>query len=175
MQPKEITFTRETVLNSPSMKEPTFEQAVDKVANYIREVPDAEYEIAIGTDSMTYDKTKFVMAITVHRIGKGGIFFWKNFYEEKFKKYQLFDKIYTETDISLNASKTFLELLKEKGIDIDETEIKIRFTVHVDVGNYGKTRDYIQTLVGMVHSYGYDCEIKPSSYAASSIANKLSK
>ena len=126
---QEIIFTPDTLLNSVTDKTISFSDAVHKVFNYISEVPDAEYEIAIGTDSMTHDKTKFVMAITVHRISKGGIFFWKNFYEEKFRKTQLYEKIYTETEISLNAAKLFLELLKKEGIDIETSNIKIHFTV----------------------------------------------
>ena len=164
-----------TEFNSPTHGRVSFIEVADLITEYINKDRDAEYEIAIGTDSMTHEFTKFVIAITVHKISKGGIFFTKTMYHDSYRKNQLFDKLYRETELSLNSSGILLSLMKGNGLDIDRTPIKIRFTVHVDVGNYGKTKDYIKTLVGMVHSYGYDCEFKPNSYAASSIADKISK
>ena len=39
----------------------------------------------------------------------------------------------------------------------------------------GKTRDLIKGLTGWVHAMGYECEVKPDSYSASTIADRLSK
>lgn len=171
---QDFVFSSDTILMSPSKGELTIAEVAAVIVDYIR-AAESEYEIAVGTDSMTYDSTHFALAVTVHRCNTGGIYFYKRMYSEKIEKYQLFEKLYYETDISLQTAKILLEEMKKKGIDIENTKHKIRFTVHVDVGNYGKTKDYIKTLVGMVHSFGYDCEIKPNSYAASSIADKLSK
>ena len=170
----EFTVSEDTMLFSPSRGNLTLSEVAERIVEYIK-AEDKEYEIAVGTDSMTYDKTQFALAITVHRLNTGGIYFYKKFYSEKFEKFQLFEKLYFETDISLQTSRILLDAMAEKGIDIENSQHKVRFIVHVDVGNYGRTKDYIQALVGMVHSYGYDCEIKPNSYAASSIADKLSK
>ena len=167
---QEITFTKDTILSSPSMKEPTFEQAVDRIANYIREVPDAEYEIAIGTDSMTYDKTKFVMAIVLHNVGKGGIYFYKIFHHTRITN--LHDKLYKETQLSLDAA----EMLIEELLDIDENIFdKMKMSIHLDIGENGPTKSLIRELEGWVTAMGYDYAIKPDSYAASTIADLYSK
>ena len=51
------------------------------------------------------------------------------------------------------------------------------FSIHIDAGhsNHGKTKDLIPELVGWIKSCGYDCEVKPDSFVASSIADKISK
>ena len=53
----------------------------------------------------------------------------------------------------------------------------IFFSIHVDAGrsDKGKTKELIPELVGWIKACGYDCEVKPDSYAASSIADKISK
>ena len=38
-----------------------------------------------------------------------------------------------------------------------------------------KTKELIPELVGWIKSCGYDCEVKPDSFVASSIADKISK
>jgi predicted RNase H-related nuclease YkuK (DUF458 family) len=45
----------------------------------------------------------------------------------------------------------------------------------MDIGEHGPTSKYIQELEGWVRATGYDYEIKPNSYAASTIADKYSK
>jgi predicted RNase H-related nuclease YkuK (DUF458 family) len=48
-------------------------------------------------------------------------------------------------------------------------------TIHVDAGNKGPTSRYISEIVGWVRACGFDCRIKPDSYCASSIADRVSK
>ena len=49
--------------------------------------------------------------------------------------------------------------------------------IHVDAGNsdIGKTKELIPELVGWIRACGYDCEVKPDSFVASTIADRLSK
>ena len=49
--------------------------------------------------------------------------------------------------------------------------------IHVDAGNSekGKTRELIPELVGWIRACGYDCSVKPDSFVASTIADRLSK
>ena len=59
----------------------------------------------------------------------------------------------------------------------EELYLNSTFSIHVDAGNsdYGKTKELIPSLVGWIKSCGYDCEVKPDSFAASSVADKISK
>ena len=51
------------------------------------------------------------------------------------------------------------------------------FSIHVDAGMnpHGKTKELIPELVGWIKSLGYDCETKPESWVASSVADRISK
>lgn len=153
----------------------SFREMADKIINWIGTQPDKDYVLAIGTDSQTYDAAKVVLAVTLHRLHNGGIFFVRTMYHEPFRKGQLQYKLHTETEVSLNAADLLLEALLEKNFDITAEDSHVHLTVHIDVGKKGPTRDYIQELEGWVKAMGYDCEIKPKSYAASSIADKYSK
>ena len=130
-------------------------------------------EITIGTDSQNHtSSTKIVSVISIICRGHGGIFFHHSEYVGQIKTVR--EKLETETNKSLEVAQTLILLL--------ETEYKELFdncpiSIHIDAGNaaHGKTRDLIQALTGWVHAMGYECEVKPNSYAASSIADRISK
>lgn len=153
----------------------THDEMVKIVADYISADPTQEYEITVGTDSQNHSQTKMVEVIALHRIGHGGIFFYRVDYVRKIKS--LKEKIVEETSRSLENASGLLDdvqlQLLEEGIDIDD--LNIHFIIHCDIGHEGKTQALIKEIVSWVHSAGYECQIKPDSYAASGIANKISK
>lgn len=126
-----------------------------------------DYQIIVGTDSQKiksgngYD---FVSALVVHRIGGGGIYFWRR---ELFDKtISLKERMYREALMSLEVSEGFVELLRHNGIS------KFNIQIHIDIGRNGETRDLIQELTGMIRSNGYDVKIKPDSFGASKVADR---
>ena len=151
----------------------TLRKAIDRIAEYINEEPEKEYDIAIGTDSMTYSTTQFALAITVHRLHNGGIFFYKRFYHDKIVN--LHHKLREETSISVETAEIIVDELFDRGIDLTDKDGKIHFHIHLDIGNNGPTKELIQELSGWITALGYDFEIKPDSYAASHIADRYSK
>ena len=65
---------------------------------------------------------------------------------------------------------------------LEEGELKVLYencplSIHIDAGNasHGKTKDLITSLVGWVHAMGYECEVKPNAWTASTIADRISK
>lgn len=148
----------------------TLEQVLERIIEFIDEMPEFEYKLSIGTDSMTYKASHFVLAIVLHRVGKGGIYFYKRFDHPGIK--DLRTKLYKETSFSIETADLLLSSL----LDIDEKILdKINFSIHLDIGNNGPTKDLIKELEGWVMAVGYDYEIKPNSYAASFVADKYSK
>lgn len=131
------------------------------------------YEITIGTDSQNHtEMTKIVSVVSIICKGHGGIFFYHSEYRDQIHSVR--DKLETETNISLEIAQSLIRLL--------EQDYRVLFgncpiSIHIDAGNapHGKTRDMIQALTGWVHAMGYDCEVKPDSYAASTIADRISK
>lgn len=143
---------------------------LERIIEFIDEMPEFEYKLSIGTDSMTYKASHFVLAIVLHRVGKGGIYFYKRFDHPGIK--DLRTKLYKETSFSIETADLLLSSL----LDIDEKILdKINFSIHLDIGNNGPTKDLIKELEGWVMAVGYDYEIKPNSYAASFVADKYSK
>lgn len=135
---------------------------------------DSEYDIMVGSDSQNYDYTKAVTAIAMVHRGSGGIFFYE------IRKVALLrdvrSKLYEETQASLEVASRLIGLL-ESDNRYEEMYRSCPISIHVDAGNAdtGKTAPLIPEIVGWVRSLGYGCEVKPDSFVASSIADKISK
>lgn len=142
------------------------EQLRTHVLSYLAQDPDKTYRMVIGTDSQPKNgtATDFVVAFIIHRVGAGGIYFWKRIVEDR--QYVLRQRIYKEAGYSLEAAEEFLSLLKRDGITKYDVEI------HVDIGKFGETREMITEIVGMVRGSGYRVKTKPESYGASKVADR---
>jgi len=169
-----LKITKEDKFRNAHGQVMSFFDIANRIKEWINEEPENDYVIAIGTDSQSYDEAKVVVAITVHRLNSGGIFFIKSLRHDAFGKNQLHEKLYTETQLSLDVTELLIEEFMD--IDFDITEMKnIHLRIHIDVGENGPTKDYIRELEGWVTAMGYESEIKPNSYAASYVADKYSK
>lgn len=143
---------------------------IDDIYNYLHESEKHQYQVIVGTDSQVYlDRTDFVTAIVVRRVGAGGRYFWARQEHTNFKT--LRERIYTETLKSLDVAgvvykNLFESLKKENRLDI------FNFEIHVDVGENGATREMIKEVVGMVRGNGYEVKTKPMSYGAFVVADR---
>lgn len=153
----------------------SYSQMIKIIANYISQSPRSEYEITVGTDSQTHSRCRIVEVICVHRVGDGGIFFYYVEYVNKIRT--LKNKIIEETSRSINNATGLIDEVSVQLIDydIDIDNLNIHFQIHCDIGHYGKTAALIKEITTWVESLGYEAVIKPNSYAASGIADKISK
>lgn len=164
---KRETFT------SPTVGTLSLEAVVGEITNYLHQEPESRYRLVIGTDSRDRrvngtKYTNFVTAVVVHRIGKGGRYFWKNGKEQHI--HSLRQKIYTETLRSVDVAQRLVPRLSGELNGSSNWELEI----HIDVGQSGETRDMINEVVGIVIGNGYTAKTKPESYGASSVADKHS-
>lgn len=157
----------------------TTNELIKLVADYIRKNPEVTYDITIGTDSQTHERCRMIEVICIHRIGDGGIFF---FHKEDIPKIKVLkEKIIEETNRSIENAVGFIDALQmellEDNIDLDIMfdENRLAFAVHADIGRRGKTKELIKEICGWIEASGFEARIKPDSYAASGIANMLSK
>lgn len=166
---------KELILRRGNGDRVTFSQMIELLASNIIEEPDARYELTVGSDSQNFSYTKLVEVIALHRVGSGGIFFYN--IEQLQKINSIKQKITTETARSLELADGLVDDLQLKLLDsnIDLDRLDIHFQIHCDIGNNGKTRSLITEITSWVTSCGYECTIKPDSYCASGIANKISK
>ena len=152
--------------NSPTCGQLDILAMKKRIVSYMTEIKEAKYKIIVGSDSQklksgSYD---FVVAIAIHRVGAGGIYFWKR--EIVNKKMGLRQRMYQEAILSLQSAENVFELFRENGI------AKYDIEIHVDIGRGGETRVMITEIVGMVRGSGYDVKIKPQAFGASKVADR---
>jgi len=154
------------MFNSPTFGFLTLSAVRGKVLKFMESAPEYKYHMVIGTDSIAKngEGVDFVTAIVVHRVGYGGIYFWKRICEKKHMV--LRSRIYQEATLSLACAQEVLDVFKNDGITKYDVEI------HVDVGDGGETREMISELVGMVRGSGFPVKTKPYSYGASKVADR---
>ncbi|MBI3589298.1 MAG: ribonuclease H-like YkuK family protein [Candidatus Liptonbacteria bacterium] len=144
----------------------TVGQIVGEIVGFMKLDSKRQYKITIGTDSEQVGgaAADFVTAVVVHRVGNGGRYFWRRLELGKF--HTLRDRIIKEVIMSLEVAQEVLTELKKL------PEIKFDFEIHADIGENGETKVMIQEVVGMIRAYNFEPKTKPSSYAASNVADR---
>lgn len=163
----EVKLKEIETFHSPTSGILTLPQIIAKISQFVRGSPDYQYRIIIGTDSQNHNGTgvDFVTALIVHRVGGGGIYFWKGY--RRARPYALKEKIYEEALASLELANEFIYHLKGA-----EEILQIGLEIHVDMGENGKTREMIAEVVSMIKSNGYEVKTKPDSFGASKVADR---
>jgi predicted RNase H-related nuclease YkuK (DUF458 family) len=154
------------MFQSPTFGSVDLAMVREKILQFLAKDPERKYQLVVGTDSQPHNGqgVDFVTAIVIHRIGVGGIYFWKRTVNKK--HYVLRQRMYEEATMSLDMAEIVLALLHKDGVTKYDVEI------HVDIGQYGDTREMIQEIVGMIRGSGYRVKTKPESYAASKVADR---
>ena len=152
-----------------------FEKIPEKLLDYYNKNKhfNTPFNIIIGTDSQNFSDTKMVSVITIICEGHGGIFFYEVTRQPLIKDVR--QKLHVETNASLEIADKLIAQFEKQ--EYNELFMNTHLSIHVDAGHSdnGKTKPLIPELVGWIKACGYDCEVKPDSFAASSIADKISK
>lgn len=153
----------------------TFKNIPDAILRFYNKHKElGEINIIIGTDSQNFHDTKLVSVIAVTCEGHGGIYFYEITRFDLLRTVK--EKLHTETQESLTLAEKLIDAL-ESDNKYTELLLSCPISIHVDAGNSdkGKTKQLIPELIGWVKACGYDVHVKPESFVASSIADKLSK
>jgi predicted RNase H-related nuclease YkuK (DUF458 family) len=144
----------------------TVSEVIKEIAAFMAADPKQRYKVTIGTDSeLQADKNAdFVTAIVVHRVGRGGRYFWRRFELGKF--HTLRDRMIKEALISIELAQGVLADLKKAPLP------EFGFEIHADIGEHGPTKAVIQEVVGMIRANNFEVKIKPYSYAATNVADR---
>ena len=161
---------------SPTYGKIGIEQIPDKILMFYNDHLkfESQMQIIIGTDSQNFDKTKVVSVVAVICEGHGGIFFYEVTHQPLIRDVRT--KLHVETNDSLRVAESLVETM-ENDKKFEDMYLSCPIAIHVDAGNSknGKTRELIPELVGWIKACGYDCSVKPDSFVASTIADRLSK
>jgi len=160
-------------MRSITYGEVTMQEIVRIIKEHCEKCNAEENRVIIGTDSQNFDKTKIVMVIALHNVGRGGIFFYDITNLPKITNIK--QKLITETQMSLNYATELMDAFDKLNLETGFDYTNLNFSIHVDAGYFGPTKEVIPEIVGWVKSCGFGCVVKPQSFVASSIADKLSK
>ena len=122
-------------------------------------------KIFVGTDSqLNHNFCLFATAICLHgaKGTSGGRYFFKK-QKKKNSSYKVLRyRILQEVKHSIDISFKLLEKYPDADIE-----------VHVDIGQTAKskTRVFVDTVSGWLSGVGFQCRIKPDSWASSSVAD----
>lgn len=125
-----------------------------------------QYKILIGTDSEVFNsQVEFISVIVVHRVGNGARYFWRK--EIHYKISSLKERLWDEAILSLNLGQEIFRKITNN--DFPEVSLEI----HLDLGYGGQSSSSIKEIINLIKGHGFDVKIKPESYAASKIADRL--
>lgn len=156
-----------TKFYSPSKGRMNFREVIEDIVFSMNEYPNERYELVVGTDSHScpgMGKADFVSAIIIHKIGKGGRYFWTRTQEDDIHNLQ--QKIYKEATSSFQLARRLMEELEFYSL------LEYNLEIHVDIGENGRTKQMIDEVVGMIVGSGFAVKTKPEAYGASSVADK---
>lgn len=158
--------TQTDIFVSPTFGALKLEKVVEKLVKYHNEDLDFPYRVIIGTDSQEIkgEGTNFVTAVICHRVGAGGIYFWKK--TNGISTHSLKQRILQEAIYSLELAEKLTGDLAAKGLLENNLEI------HVDIGHTGPTREMISEVTGMIRASGFAVKIKPDSFGATKVADR---
>ncbi|MBI2097238.1 MAG: hypothetical protein HYT40_03795 [Candidatus Sungbacteria bacterium] len=159
----------EKIFQSASTAHPlTLAEVMREIAGYINEKPTHRYEIIIGSDSAGFEErpVAIVTAVTVRRVGNGGRYFYLRGEPKLFR--QIRDRIYAEAMSSITLAQEIRSRLRELLGD----DIFWQDQIHIDVGEKGLTRNFVDEVVGMIRGFNFMAVIKPGSFGASTVADR---
>lgn len=146
----------------------SLQEVLVEIARYIAAKPTNHYEIIIGSDSagVTGRPVSIVTALTVRRIGNGGCYFYMRSVPKMY--HHMRDRIYAETMASITLAQELRGRLRE----LLGEDIFWKDQIHIDVGEQGLSRSFVDEVAGMVRGFNFTAVIKPDSYVASSVADR---
>ena len=164
------------MFNSETYGKLNIEQIPEKLLAFYEMNKSAEgvFQIVVGTDSQNFNDTKMVTVIAAYKEGRGGIFFYE--IDRINRITNVMQKLNTETSRSLEVMMQLAGELEEESRYKKMRESTL-LSIHVDAGwsDKGKTKELIPGLIGWIRACGFEAKCKPESFAASSIADKISK
>lgn len=146
----------------------TFEKLIERLLSFIKEKPQREYRIVVGTDSKAEKQVRLVTAVAILRIGNGARYFWTR--SDEVYAPTMRERIFKETMYSITFTQELRSRLKDRLGEEFFWDGKI--SVHLDVGKNGPTKELIDSVVGMVKGYGFEAVIKPDSFGAFVVADR---
>ena len=155
----------EQMFHNPSIGDMSFDEVIATLISEMNASSDQRYELLIGTDSSSSPHhLELVSAIVLHKVGRGGRYFWTRTRERRTSSLRL--KIWREAWLSFELAQHVIARFESESL------LPFNLEIHVDIGENGRTKELIDEVVGMIIGNGLAVRIKPHAYAASAVADK---
>lgn len=127
------------------------------------------FTVMVGTDSHVHNNrdVSFVTVVFVHRVSKGGHFFYRKFKKKNITN--LKQRMLYEATQSLTTASLLTAELQQLGCQ------SVNLEVHADVGTRGDTRSIVKEIVGMIEAQGFVSRVKPDAPAATKLADRFTR
>jgi predicted RNase H-related nuclease YkuK (DUF458 family) len=126
----------------------------------------------VGCDSQNHKSkklTKFSVAIAVHRVGMGGIYFYRTFDKKIIPSIK--QRLFEEASYGIEVALEILDFIEKNKIDIS-----LEFHLDVNVNAKTESNKVANEIINYVHACGIEKVYpKPAGVTASSIADRHSK
>ena len=128
-------------------------------------------KIVVGCDSQVIgDKVYFVSAIIVLDVGCGGNFIYNRQCVSNETSLKIIEnRLFQETLKSVQLAKKLDQILYQYDLSVDQ--------IHIDVNSDKKYKSnkVLNSCVGLIVGSGYTPVVKPNAYAASDVADSLTR
>ncbi len=153
------TFDEEKAWHQPNGKQMTYEEVLKEIEEYLK-IEGAK--VYVGSDSMLSNfGCTFATTICMH-FNKGQV---ANYYFQKHR-----DKTLIYFDLQLKISREVNNaILLANSILYQLPQSQNRIEIHADVGTSkrSETRKFVDFISGWVTAVGFECRVKPNSWASS--------
>ncbi|MBI2056380.1 MAG: hypothetical protein HYT37_03280 [Candidatus Sungbacteria bacterium] len=157
----------EAIFKSQTFGTLKFSEMMDETKRFIARDPDRFYKIIIGTDSNPAVPTVLVTAITIWRVGNGAIHFWTE--SERRMFHSMRERVWQEAINSITLAQELRGHLREH---LGEDFFWEGNEIHVDMGEKGPTKEFVESVIGMIKGYDFLPVIKPYAFGASVVADR---
>jgi uncharacterized protein len=159
----------ERIFHNGAGRELSLSEVISEIQLYTEREKGARYEISIGSDSQPYrfKQASFVSAIVARRVGNGAVYFWTRQIQHF---YSLQHRIQQETMSSILLAQECKSRISDELGEHVLWDRKIE--IHLDIGEGGATRQFLDAMKGMVRAYQFEPVIKPEAYGAFAVADR---
>tara|TARA_Y100000034_G_scaffold28883_2_gene34749 strand:- start:17911 stop:18408 length:498 start_codon:yes stop_codon:yes gene_type:complete len=140
--------------------------SLEELSKFLETQITKEHAIYIGVDSQERNNNLLLAtAVILHKSNKGGALFYCR--EFLTKTCSLRQRLLLETQRATEVAIALSELCDKAR----------KFTVHLDVNSNSKHKSnmLLKEAKSYVIAQGFDCEVKPNSWASFCVADKLTK
>ncbi len=152
---------------SPTIGRIDTKRLIAEIAGFVSEGDGFTHRLIVGTDSFVSSETVFVSAVVIHRVGRGGRYYYRKTRARKMPSIR--QRIIFEATMSIEIAGELRAALDGNG------HAGLSLEIHIDAGEDGESRGVIAEVVGMVRGSGYEAVVKPDSYGATKVADRHSR